>query len=359
MRRVARFVVRPIVVGPLVLVLVAGAVGAWALSGRTEPRVRRSALPAYDPRVGEPDPIHPLYFPPTPSPTPTPTPKPKPVPKPKSPPGPSLTAFRGLGAWVDLYDFESVDPEAAVADMDARGVRTLYLQTARWNKPAPDDRSNIHDVAAVERWLTSAHARGLKVVGWYLPAYDDMTRDVRRTMSIARYRTHDGQKFDALGIDIEYKQQMPTLSAWNAAVATHAKRVRAALGSGYPIAAIVPAPLAMEVRPENWEGFPWESLASVSNVFMPMAYWSFRHDCAEKPEHCAYGYTKGNVEKVRVLTGKPSVPLHVIGGVGDEISTDDVGDFVRAANAVNAYGGSLYDYQTTKPEYWPLLAKLE
>jgi hypothetical protein len=115
----------------------------------------------------------------------------------------------------------------------------------------------------------------------------------------------------------------------------------------------------MEVRPENWEGFPWKSLASVSNVFMPMAYWSFRHDCAEKPEHCAYGYTKGNVEKVRALTGKPRMPVHVIGGVGDEISTDDVGDFVRAANAVNAYGGSLYDYQTTKPEYWPLLAKLE
>ena len=364
MGRLTRFVVRPLVVGPLVVALAAGALGAWALRGETKPSVRHKAIPTYDPRVGEPDLIHPLYFSPSPSPSPTPTlPPPTPAPKAtrtaKPPARPSLTAFRGLGAWVDLYDYEFVDADSAVADLDARGVRTLYLQTGRWNKPAPDDAGTMQDAAAVERWLTAAHARGIKVVGWYLPAYENMTRDVRRTTAIARYRTASGDKFDALGIDIEYKQQMPSLSAWNAAVATHARRVRSALGSGYPIAAIVPAPLAMAVRPGNWTGFPWRSLADVSDIFMPMAYWSFRHDCSDKPEHCAYGYTKGNVEQVRALTGKPRVPVHVIGGIGDEISTNDVNDFVRAANAANVYGGSLYDYQTTRQEYWPLLAKLE
>jgi len=92
---------------------------------------------------------------------------------------------------------------------------------------------------------------------------------------------------------------------------------------------------------------------------MPMAYWSFRDDCSSDPSHCAYGYTRGNVEKVRALTGKPHVPVHVIGGVGDGITADDVQDFVRAANLVNVYGASLYDYQTTKPEWWKILAKLE
>ena len=51
--------------------------------------------------------------------------------------------------------------------------------------------------------------------------------------------------------------------------------------------------------------------------------------------------------------------MHVVGGVGDGITADDVQDFVRAANLVNVYGASLYDYQTTKPEWWKILAKLE
>ena len=364
MRRVARFVVRPLVVGPLVVLLVAAGIGAYAFREKPKPRAARQApsLP-YDPRVGEPDLVHPLFVSPTPTPSPTPTlqskPKPSPTPTKRAAAGPSLTAFRGLGAWVDLYDYEFVEAEPAVADMAAHGVKTLYLQTGRWNKPAPDSSANFQDYAMVERWLTAAHAQGMKVIGWYLPAYEDMTRDVRRTKAIAQYRTKSGQKFDGLGIDVEYKGQMPSLAAWNRAVGTHAKKVRTALGSRYPIAAIVPAPLAMEVRPESWVGFPWKALADVSNLFMPMAYWSFRNDCAEKPEHCAFGYTKGNVERVRELTGLPRVPVHVIGGVGDEISTDDVKDFVRAANEVNVYGASLYDYQTTKPEYWAHLAKLE
>ncbi len=365
MGRVARFVVRPLVVGPLVVLLVAAGIGAFALRGETARRIeRRLPALAYDPRVGEPDPVHPLFFSPTPTPSPTLTPTRKPSPKPAPKParrvaGPSLAAFRGLGAWVDLYDYEFVEAAPAVVDMADHGVKTLYLQTGRWNKPAPDDHRNFQNYAAVARWLDAAHAAGLKVVGWYLPAYDDITRDVRRTTAIANYRTPSGESFDGLGIDVEYKGQMPSLAAWNKAVATHAKKVRAALGNRYAIAAIVPAPLAMEVRPENWVGFPWKSLAAVSNVFMPMAYWSFRDDCNENPEHCAYGYTKGNVQRVRALTGKPGVPVHVIGGVGDEISRDEVSDFVRAANTVNVYGGSLYDYQTTKDEYWPLLGKLD
>src|SRR5437867_12185386 len=186
MRRVARFVVRPLVVGPLVIALMALAVGAFAFRGRSEPSVY-DARPTFDPRTAEPEIIRPLYRSPTPEPSPTPTtPTPTPKPKPKPAPvrrvaGPSLAAFRGLGSWVDLYDYEFLEPESSVADMAARGVKTLYFQTARWNKPAPDDSAAFQDKALAERWLTAAHAHGMKVVGWYLPAYDDMSRDVRRT----------------------------------------------------------------------------------------------------------------------------------------------------------------------------------
>ena len=365
MGRLFRSIVRPAVLAPLAVLLIASSIGAYAW------RERRADAPAVPPAAAPLIELGDLVVPkpdhatPTPTPSPTPTPTIRPTPSPSAskaaapkPKGPSLSAFKGLGAWIDLYDYESVVPETAAADMAANGVKTLYLQTARWNRPGPNTSQVFFDIPILERWVHAAHANKMKVVGWYLPAYDNMTREIARTKAIALYRTSSGERFDALGIDIEYKDQMPTLAAWNAAVAEHARRVRSKVGASYPVAAIVPAPLAMEIYPQNWVGFPWASLAQSSDLFMPMAYWSFRHDCDSKPQHCASGYTSGNVERVRQLTGMPNVPVHVIGGVGDGINTGEVSDFVDAALATKVYGASLYDYVTTKPSYWAPLAEL-
>jgi len=359
MRRVSKFVLRPLVVGPLVAVLVASAIGALALRGG---QTAEPTGTSFDRSALEPDFIRAPYRAPV-LPTPTPTPAPRPAVKPKPRPakkiGPNITAFRGLGAWVDIYDYNDVVPEDAVADMQAKGVKTLYLQTGRWNTQAKDpSNESFEDATLVARWLEAAHAHGIKVVGWYLPAYDDLARDVRRTVAIAQYRSGTGQPFDALAIDIEYRQQMPSQTAWNAAVAEQARQVRAVLGSKYPIGAITPAPLQMEVRPQYWAGFPWVQLGASADVFMPMAYWSFRDDCSSNPDHCAYGYTKGSVDKVRELTGRPNVPVHVIGGVANAVTTQEVRDFVSAAARAGVYGGSLYDYRTTSSDYWAVLAKL-
>ena len=49
----------------------------------------------------------------------------------------SITAYRGLGTWVDMYDPSAWnDPAAAVKDMAAHGVRTLYIETANYHNPA-------------------------------------------------------------------------------------------------------------------------------------------------------------------------------------------------------------------------------
>ena len=49
---------------------------------------------------------------------------------------PNLEPFRGLGVWVDIYDEEAwADPAAAVTDMEAHGVRTLFLQTSNADRP--------------------------------------------------------------------------------------------------------------------------------------------------------------------------------------------------------------------------------
>jgi hypothetical protein len=363
MRRLGRFFVRPLVLGCVALALVAGSVVtvAWRNPAPAAPAARGPAasdLGPVDHDLMKP----PLWARPTTPPAPKPVvkaaavpkpapPKPKPKPKPKVP-TPSVLAFKALGTWVDLYDYAALSPETAAADMHAHGVRTLYIQTARWDKPDPAASAAFQDPAMIERWVHAAHASSMRIVGWYLPAYDDMARDVARTVAIATYKTSKGQRFDALAIDIEYKGQMDSLSAWNAALLEHVRLVRAAVGTLYPIGAIVPAPLAMEVRPESWTGFPWKGLVTYANVFLPMAYWSYRDDCPSVPEHCPWGYAKGNIDKVRSLTGKPNVGVHVIGGVGDAVTADEVDQFVNGAKAGAAYGGSLYDYRTTQSAFW-------
>jgi hypothetical protein len=86
-----------------------------------------------------------------------------------------------------------------------------------------------------------------------------------------------------------------------------------------------------------------------------MAYSSYRTDCSTNPGHCPYRYTIDNVNEAHRLTG---LPVHVIGGVGDKMSSSQVSDFVDGARAAHAYGGSLYDYRTTASSFWQYLSKL-
>ena len=51
--------------------------------------------------------------------------------------GGDLTAYQGMGVWVDIYDPSWAHPREAVRRMAARGVRTLYLETSNYNRPSP------------------------------------------------------------------------------------------------------------------------------------------------------------------------------------------------------------------------------
>jgi hypothetical protein len=235
--------------------------------------------------------------------------------------------------------------------MRSHGVRTLYLQTSRYSSSA-----DIVYPSKVDAWLLEAHRAGLKVVGWYLPAYSEyLNTDVRRTVAIAKYRSPAGQAFDALGVDIEYKGKTSSAAEFNSGIVTHLDRVRSGAGSSFTIAAIVPSPIGMSLSPSSWQGFPWGSIGSRSHVVLPMAYSSFRTDCSTNTAHCPYRYTIDNVNEAHRLTG---LPVHVIGGVGDRMSSSQVSDFVNGARAAHAYGGSLYDYRTTASSFWQYLSKL-
>src|SRR4051794_16737011 len=93
--------------------------------------------------------------------------------------------YRGLGAWVDTFDYAprlqpNGDPPpvtpAAVDDMARLGVRTLFLQVSNPDGASPEQ---VTDAAQVREFLTRAKSAGVKVVGWYLPGLADVVLDTR------------------------------------------------------------------------------------------------------------------------------------------------------------------------------------
>jgi len=268
-----------------------------------------------------------------------------------SPPakGDAGAVFKGLGAWIDLYDF-GLDPRRTMRTLAANGVRTLYMQTGHtYTREAVDDR--------VGRWLVAAHASDVKVVGWYLPAYERWRWDAERITRIKRY-SYRGHRFDGIGIDIENRKAVPRARVWSKRVAANFRYVRSKVGDEYPLAAIPPTPLQMRLIPSHWAGFPWKSLAHDSDAFLLMSYWSDRRGCPKIRRHCAYEFTRDNVLLTRRLTGDPDAVVHIIGGVGDRIDERQLWSFARAALDGGANGASIYDVATTRSAWWPILRNL-
>jgi hypothetical protein len=274
---------------------------------------------------------------------------------------PPVRVFRDLGTWVDLWDYDydetdgslSPDPETAIAAMAARGVRTLYLQTARYTSDAA-----FAERGAVGPWIDAAHAAGISVVGWYLPKYaNKLAVDVRRTAAIATFRSEADEGFDALAVDIEHVPGGPSGDEFNSGIRTHLRRVRARVGNQFPIGVIIPAPVAMDHLNASYAGFPYASIGRYGDAVLPMGYWSYRTDgqCASDEVYCALGYTYENTVRSRARTG---LPVHVIGGIANEVSGAEVDDFVAAAVDAKAAGGSLYDYNTMRNGLWARLAPL-
>jgi hypothetical protein len=295
----------------------------------------------------------------TPSPrrTPTTTRPAAPATRPAAPRR-DISLYRGLGTWVDVYDYsdeiaktKTVRP-ADVDEMAARGVRTLYLQASKEDPRTP---SLITSPALVGEFLDRAHARGMKVVAWYLPLFVDTEQDWRRVQAMLSFRSPGGQRFDAIGIDIESREQAD-VDKRNASLVTLSKRLRAA-APGMALQAITLPPVVTDViNTAYWPRFPWKQVAPLYDVWSPMGYWTNR-----KPEsgwRDAYRYTRENVRLTRSNLGLPGAVVHPVGGIGDQTTAADVDGFVRAARETGSIGGSVYDYATTSAALYPKLRGL-
>lgn len=264
--------------------------------------------------------------------------------RPGAPPGSwTLVPHRGLGAWVDVYDWteELGGPVPAVGpdeidDMAAAGVQTLYLQTGH-------DRvaEAVIEPERLDELIDRAHGHDMHVVAWYLPTFTDVDRDLERLLAAAELRV------DGLGVDIE-ATDVADPAERNRRTMELTTRLRAALPEDKPMVAITLSAVHVQVvNPDYWPAYPWAELASAYDAILPMAYWSIR--LAELRDGARY--VGENIDRIRASAG-PDVPIHPIGGIADEATIDDIDGMVSALTERGAIGASLYDWDTSRPEQW-------
>ena len=260
----------------------------------------------------------------------------------------SLEVYRGLGTWIDLYDVAWRHPGTAIRRMRFRGVETLYLETSNFSRGRmmvfPD---------GVRRFLDAAHRNGVTVVAWYLPGLRDLALDVQRSLGAIRYRTPLGNAFDSFALDIESDAVARPVHRTRRLLSLSG-RLRAAVGSSYALGAIIPSPRRLQADVLYWPHFPYQRLADVYDVFLPMTYFTFR----VSGRFGARWYTAGNIDIVRQETGDRSVPIHVIGGIGGDATKAETAGFVDAVRGRRAIGGSYYTFPITRPDDWSKLERL-
>ena len=253
--------------------------------------------------------------------------------------------FAGLGTWVDIYSTEWADPEAAVAAMAQHGVRTLYLETGNYSHGdaifRPDDAG---------RFIDAAHAAGLKVVAWYLPSFANVKIDARKAVAAIRFRSANGERFDGFALDIE-ATKVRSLALRDQRLLFLSARLHHAVHRRYALGAITPSPVGMS--PSYWPEIPYHALTRYYKAFLPMAYFTLRgiHTRAG-----ARAFLTSTVSDIRLASGAPSFPIHLIGGLSGSMRASEVNGFLDAVTQTKPLGFSLYNFGQTTPATWKRLA---
>jgi hypothetical protein len=256
--------------------------------------------------------------------------------------------FAGLGTWIDVYDTPVYRaPNAVASRLAARGVRTAWIETA-------NDRSQVDVVEApgLARLVDALHARGIRVVGWYLPGHQNQTLDVRRTRALLSFRTPQGGAFDGVALDIE-ALRVKDVRKRTARMLSLLATLRSEGGS-MPVAAITYPPRAFERHLSWWPSFPWTQIAAQVDALVPMLYTGGGF----KGYDATYGYVARSLRVLRAAVGT-GVPVHAAGGVANRMSAEELKAFTDAVlDDGTVTGWSLYDLQTSTSAAWAAMARL-
>jgi uncharacterized lipoprotein YddW (UPF0748 family) len=254
-------------------------------------------------------------------------------------------------------EFAGASPPVRPTDVDAMadaGVRVLYLQTAVYDARYP----GLISPDLLGAFLVHAHARGMRVVAWYLPHFADVAGDLARLRATIDFRSA-GQAFDAVAVDIE-DPSVSDINARNAALVSLSQQLRD-LAPQLTLGAIVLPPVVTDVlarpgSPSYWPNFPWRALAGVYQVWLPMAYWTNRNEPNSPYRHDAARYTSENISRTRANLGEACAAVSVIGGDDRSATPDEYSGMATGARSAGAVGVSFFDWTATVPTAWPKLS---
>jgi hypothetical protein len=258
------------------------------------------------------------------------------------------SVFGGLGTWVDIYDGPVyATPERAAERIAARGVKTVWVETANYGAPV-----DVVEPVRLGRLVDALHSRGLRTVAWYLPGHVNPALDRRRALAMLSFRTPKGDRFDGVALNIE-STRLRNASLRSQRAVSLTRQLREATGDT-PLAIVPFNPRGLEKRPSTWPGFPWAELAASADAFAPMIYTGG----AVKGFDATYGYVTRALRLLRAEAGS-DVQIHVAGGVADRLGPEELAGFVAAVEDDGAtIGVSLYDWLTTSARAWKVLAPL-
>jgi hypothetical protein len=264
-------------------------------------------------------------------------------------PAPQRTPFAGLGTWLPIPIYAHgawIDPEPEVAAMAKDGVRTLYLETSNYRQAVDLVRPN-----RVGRFIDAAHAAGMRVVAWYLPSFSNLARDERRALAAIEFRSALGESFDGFALDIE-ATSVRRLPLRDRRLLQLSARLRRDAGPRYPLGAITPSPVGMS--PSYWPGIPYSELTRTYDAFLPMAYSTLRGFHGRR---ATSSYLTATVAAIRASSGKPNLPVHLIGGLSGSMGAKATAGFMQAVARSRLLGYSLYPFFGTTQAAWKALLR--
>ena len=205
--------------------------------------------------------------------------------------------FGGLGTWVDIYDgASSPRPSGSPRRMAARGVKVVWVETA--NDRAPAD---VIRPAQLGRLVDALHARGVRVVAWYLPGHvkpgarrapvagDAELQDAERARSSTASRSTSSRRGSATPTSA---RAVPSLSRGGFGRRQGTRRSRSSRSTREGSSA----------ARGTWPRFPWADLAAVTDAFAPMVYTGGAFEGFD----ATYGYVTRALRLLRANTGNPT-----------------------------------------------------
>jgi hypothetical protein len=196
--------------------------------------------------------------------------------------------------------------------------------------------------------LAAAHGAGLRVIPWVYTWLSDLPADLDLAVRAARHVTPGGDSPDGIGVDIEENLDEPAVRAFG-------QLLRASVGPGRLL-------VALTFQPQHPQGqrTPFGAIAESFDVVAPMSYWHLRD--APYSEGAAYAYVAESVRLIRERTGRPDLPVAVLGQTFDWFTRNDIGagnptadelrGAMQGARDAGALGIGFFNWFSTTPEEW-------